>query len=173
MTTLITDLEHEFRRHKKLADDAMAALADAVFFQRPGPAVNPIALIVKHLAGNFMSRWTDFLTTDGDKPARDRDNEFVLSEQDTRAALVDAWERGWLALFATLSALREDDLGRTVTIRGEPHTVQQALVRGTNHAAYHIGQILYVARMLSPDRRWLTIPPGGSRQHVAGYRKTP
>ena len=87
----------------------------------------PIALIVKHLAGNLQSRWTDFLTTDGDKPTRDRDGEFTLTPADTRTTLLAAWERGWATLFATLSDLTDADLAKTIAIRGEPHTVQQAL----------------------------------------------
>lgn len=173
MDTLLADLDHEFRRHKRLADEAMTALDDAAFFQRPAPEVNPIALIVKHLAGNLVSRWTDFLTTDGEKPTRNRDGEFVLTETDSRAGLLDAWESGWQALFATLGTLTDGELDRTVTIRGEPHTVRQALLRSMTHVAYHIGQILYVARMLRPENRWLTIAPGASGQHVAGYRKKP
>jgi hypothetical protein len=167
----LPDLTHEFRRHRQLADTALAALDDADFFRRPGEHVNPIALIVKHLAGNLQSRWTDFLTSDGDKPTRDRDAEFLLTEADTRAALLAAWERGWQALFATLGRLQASDLDRTVTIRGEAHTVLQAILRGATHAAYHVGQILYIARLVRPDRPWLTIAPGGSRQHVAGYRR--
>jgi hypothetical protein len=172
MLTFIADITHEFRRHKKLADDAMTALDDAAWFEKPGTTVNPIALIVKHLAGNFRSRWTDFLTTDGDKPTRDRDGEFVVTDGDTRAALVDAWEDAWRILFHTLGHLADSDLDRTVTIRGESHTVTQALLRGVTHTAYHVGQMLYVARLLRPERRWLTIPPGGSGAHVPGYRKT-
>jgi hypothetical protein len=171
MSHLLADLEHEFRRHKHLADRAVAELDDGAFFQRPAPPVNPIAVIVKHLAGNLLSRWTDFLNTDGEKPDRDRDGEFVLSSEDTRAALLASWERGWGALFATLGQLRDGDLGRTVTIRGEPHTVQQALLRSVTHSVYHIGQILYVARMLRPDRHWLTVAPGGSRGLPGDYRK--
>jgi uncharacterized damage-inducible protein DinB len=171
---LIADLTHEFRRHKDLADRAMAQLDDEQFFRRPGEAVNPVALIVKHLAGNFASRWSDFLTTDGDKPSRDRDSEFHLAEQDTRANLLAAWERGWRTLFDTLAGLQASDLEKTVTIRGEAHTVVQALLRGVTHTAYHIGQILYVVRLLRPDGGWLTIAPGQSRSHQRGaYRKTP
>jgi uncharacterized damage-inducible protein DinB len=174
MDNLLTDLTHEFRRHKDLADRAMAALDDEQFFRRPGEAVNPIALIVKHLAGNLASRWSDFLTSDGDKPSRDRDSEFLLTEQDTRANLLAAWERGWQTLFDTLADLQASDLEKSVTIRGEPHTVVQALLRGVTHAAYHTGQILYVTRLLRPDAAWLTIPPGQSRSHQRGaYRKTP
>ena len=102
MTTLIADLRHEFQRHKKLADRALAQLDDESFFHAPG-AVNSVALIVKHLAGNFASRWTDFLTTDGEKPDRNRDGEFVLGEHDTMAELLDSWERGWGVLFDALA----------------------------------------------------------------------
>jgi hypothetical protein len=174
MENLLADLTHEFRRHKDLADRAMAQLNDEQFFRRPGEVVNPIALIVKHLAGNFASRWTDFLTSDGEKPSRDRDGEFLLTEQDTRANLLAAWERGWQTLFDTLVGLRAADLDKLVTIRGEPHTVIQALLRGLSHMAYHTGQILYVGRLLRPDSTWLTIAPGASRNHLrGGYRQTP
>jgi Protein of unknown function (DUF1572) len=170
MSTLIADLTHEFHRHKDLADRAMTGLTAAAFFQRPGEAVNPIGLIVKHLAGNLRSRWMDFLTTDGDKPTRDRDSEFVLSPDDTQAKLLAAWDRGWATLFNTVAGLTDTDLGKTTTIRGEPHTAQQALVRGLTHAAYHVGQILYVARLLNPDAPYLTIAPGGSQEHKPRYR---
>jgi uncharacterized damage-inducible protein DinB len=174
MNNLLPDLMHEFRRHKNLADRAMGQLDDEQFFHRPGEAVNPIALIVKHLAGNLVSRWSDFLNTDGEKPSRDRDDEFRLGEQDTRANLLAAWERGWQTLYDTLAGLRESDLEKTVTIRGEPHTVVQALLRGMSHVAYHTGQILYLVRLLRPDSNWLTIPPGQSRSHLRGaYRKLP
>jgi hypothetical protein len=174
MNNLLIDLTHEFRRHKDLADRAMAPLDDERFFHRPGEAVNPVALIVKHLAGNLASRWSDFLTSDGDKPSRDRDGEFLLTEQDTRANLFAAWERGWQTLFDTLAGLQASDLEKTVTIRGEAHTVVQALLRGATHAAYHTGQILYVARWLRPDAAWLTIAPGQSRSYQRGaYRKAP
>ena len=171
MPSLITDFTHEYRRHKSLADTAMGQLADADFFRRPAAHVNPVAVIVKHLAGNLASRWTDFLTTDGEKPTRDRDAEFVLTEQDSRANLLAAWETGWTRLMGTLSQLNDADLQKTVTIRGEPHSAYQALLRGLTHAAYHTGQILYVVRLFQPDGAWLTIPPGESKVHVAGYRK--
>jgi uncharacterized protein YndB with AHSA1/START domain len=168
MSDLLADLAREFRRHKDLADCALAQLDDDAFFRRPAEHVNPPALIVKHLAGNLVSRWTDFLTSDGDKPTRDRDGEFTLTDQDSRAALMAAWERGWQTLFATLAGLGDADFSRVVTIRGEPHTVFQALVRNLDHAAYHTGQILYLARLLRPDGAWLTIPPGQSRAHTRG-----
>lgn len=171
MVELIADVLFEFRKHKGYADKALAGMSDEAYFHRPGETVNPVALIVKHLAGNLRSRFTDFLTTDGEKPTRDRDNEFVLSPVDTRDSLTAAWERGWQTLFDALSALTDADLGKTVLIRGEPHRVQQALLRGLDHAAYHVGQILYIARLLNPGGKWLTIAPGASQTHPAGYLK--
>jgi uncharacterized damage-inducible protein DinB len=131
--------------------------------------VNPIALIVKHLAGNLKSRWSDFLTSDGEKPTRLRDREYVLEEQDTRARLMEDWHKAWAVLAATLRELSNDHLNRQVTIRGEPHTVLQALLRGVDHVAYHAGQILYLARLLSPESPWLTIAPGKSADHPGAY----
>jgi hypothetical protein len=170
MDALLSDVLFEFRRHKSLADRAMGALDDGDFFARPAPHANPIAVIVKHLAGNLSSRWLDVLAADGDKPARDRDAEFVLADADTRANLMAAWDRGWAAVFDAIQGLTGPDLGRTVTIRGEPHTARQALLRGLAHAAYHVGQILYLARLQRPDAPWLTIAPGQSRSHRGAYR---
>jgi Protein of unknown function (DUF1572) len=173
MSELINDITVEFRKHKSLADRAVAGLSDEAFFRRPAEHVNPIAVILKHLAGNLASRWADFLTTDGEKPTRDRDSEFVLGPGDTRANLLAAWERGWSILFDTLTGLTEGDLGKSVTIRGEPHRVQQALLRGLDHTAYHVGQILYIARMYAPDAEYLTVPPGRSREVRGGYLSKP
>ena len=167
--SLLDDVLLELRRHKALADKALAGLGDEAFFRRPAKHVNPIALIVKHLAGNLVSRWTDFLTTDGDKRTRDRDSEFVLTAADTRANLMAAWDRGWQAILDTVQGLTPADLAREITIRGEKHTARQALLRGLNHAVYHIGQILYLARLFAPDNPWLTIAPGQSKQPQAGY----
>ena len=169
MSDLIADIRHEFRRHKELADRAIAGLDDESFFRVPAPQVNSIAIIVKHLAGNLRSRWAEFLTSDGEKPMRDRDGEFLLNPADSRASLISAWDAGWLTLFGALGQLGEGDLDRRVTIRGEPHRVQQALVRGVVHAAYHVGQILYVARLLQRDTEWLTIAPGRSRDLRTPY----
>jgi uncharacterized damage-inducible protein DinB len=159
MNDFLADLQHEFLRHKGLVDRAMAELDDQEFFRRPGTPVNPVALIVKHLAGNLVSRWTDFLSTDGEKASRDRDGEFLLAEQDTRPNLLAAWERGWAVLFATLAGLSDADLEKSVTIRGESQTARQALLRGMSHVAYHTGQVLYLVRWLRPESPWLTIPP--------------
>jgi hypothetical protein len=171
MDDFLDDVGHEFRRHKRLADRAMAELDDTQFFHRPGPLVNPVALIVKHLAGNMVSRWADLLTTDGEKASRDRDGEFLITESDTRSSLMASWERGWSTLFDTLAGLSDSDLGRTVTIRGEAHSVRQALLRGMSHVAYHTGQILYLVRWIRPESAWLTVPPGLSRNLPGGYRR--
>jgi hypothetical protein len=172
MNDYLADLHHEFRRHKGLADRAMAQLDDQEFFRRPGTLVNPVALIVKHLAGNMVSRWTDFLTSDGEKASRDRDGEFLLTELDTRPHLLAAWERGWGLLFDTLSGLSDSDLEKWVTIRGERQTARQALLRGMSHVAYHTGQVLYVVRLLRPESPWLSIPPGRSRGFPGNYRQS-
>jgi len=172
MDAFLEDVLMEFRRHKRLADRAIAELDDETFFKRPGAGVNPVALIVKHLAGNLLSRWTDFLNSDGEKPSRDRDAEFVVGEGDTRASLMAAWDRAWGVLLDSVAQLREADLDRSVTIRGEKFTARQALLRGLTHVAYHTGQVLYLVRLLRPDSTWLTIAPGESRSHRAGYRKT-
>jgi uncharacterized damage-inducible protein DinB len=168
----ISDIRHEFHRHKELADRAMTAVDDEAFFREPGEVVNSIALIVKHLGGNLLSRWTDFLTTDGEKPSRNRDSEFVIGSHENRASLLQFWESGWTALLKTLDSLQDSDLDKTITIRGEPHTVRQALVRGLTHAAYHTGQITYLARLWNPTGQWLTIAPGQSGSHKPAYRKS-
>ncbi len=161
----LEDMAFSFRKHKQMAEQAFGQLGDEEFFRQPGEGSNSVAIIVKHLAGNLKSRWTDFLTTDGDKPWRDRDGEFVLGPEDSRARLLAAWEEGWDALFRTLNGLGEEDLLRRVTIRGEGHTVLQALDRALTHAAYHTGQILYVARLVRQGGwQWITIPPGQSQR---------
>lgn len=153
----------EFRRHKSLADGALAQTDDATFFAEPCPGGNSIAILVKHVAGNLRSRWTDFLTTDGEKPDRDRDGEFVLAPGDSRAALEAAWEEGWRTLQATLDSLTLSDLARTVTIRGEPHTVPRAMLRQVAHYGYHVGQIVQLARAARGDAwKTLSVPRGGS-----------
>jgi hypothetical protein len=171
MGDFLADLKHEYRRHKALADRAMAQLDETDFFRRPGEHVNPVALIIKHLGLNLASRWTDFLTTDGEKPSRDRDGEFLLEGADTRERLMANWEHGWNVLLCTLAGLTEADLSATVAIRGEAHSVSQALLRGMTHVAYHTGQILYIVRLLRPESAWLTVPPGRSREIRGGYRR--
>jgi Protein of unknown function (DUF1572) len=161
----IDDIAFSFRKQKQMAEQALGQLDDAALFRRPAEGSNSVAIIVKHLAGNLKSRWTDFLTSDGDKPWRDRDGEFVIGPQDTRERLLAAWEDGWAALFQALGGLAETDATSKVMIRGEAHTVLQAVHRALTHTAYHSGQILYVARLVQPDGwQWITVPPGQSRQ---------
>jgi hypothetical protein len=169
------DIVFSFRKHKDLADKAVVQIADDGFFRQPGAYSNSIALIIKHLAGNLRSRWTDFLTTDGDKPWRDRDSEFVLGPEDTRANLLAAWEAGWAALLHALEGLREEDWLKTVKIRQEEHTVLQAIHRSLTHTAYHVGQIVYLCRLMNAgDWQWLTIPPGQSAHaNVGRYLNSP
>src|SRR5215831_37730 len=116
----------EFKRHKTLAEGAMAQISDEQFFASPAEGDNSIAVIVKHMGGNLLSRWTDFLTSDGEKPGRNRDTEFEISPKDTQQSLMAQWESGWAALFSALEPLTDADLEKTVTIRGEPFTVLQA-----------------------------------------------
>ena len=168
MSTFLTTLEYEFRRHHSLADKAIAQLEGDLFFARPAQKVNSAAIIVKHLSASMRSRWTNFLTSDGEKPDRDRDTEFAVGTE-TRVELLAGWTQGWDALYATLEELGEEDLQRTVLIRNEKHTVLQALLRGLSHATYHVGQLLYIARLLNPSADWLTIPPGKSQETRRGY----
>jgi len=160
----LEDVILQFRKYKNLADKAIAQIGDADLFRAPDSESNSIAVILKHISGNMRSRWTDFLTTDGEKSSRDRDAEFELDGSDSKARVMERWEAGWTLLFETLVALSPDDLLRTVTIRGEPHTVLQALDRQLTHYAYHVGQVVYVARHLA-GARWksLSIPKGKSR----------
>ena len=166
--SVIETFRFEFARYSMLAEGAIASLADEAFFAQPGRAANSIALIAKHLSGNLRSRWTDFLTSDGEKPTRDRDAEFALGPADTREKLLADWQQAWTVVADTLGRLTDADLTRVVTIRGEAHSVLQATLRSVNHVAYHTGQILLLARTLRPDAPWLTIAPGKSREHRAG-----
>jgi hypothetical protein len=153
-----------FESHKRLAERAVEQVPDDKLHVPLDANTNSIAVIVKHVAGNLASRWTDFLTTDGEKPTRNRDGEFVDTFRD-RAEMMDAWERGWACLSTALRALTPDDCAKTVTIRGEPHLVPLALARSLAHTCYHVGQIVQVARVHAGDK-WntLTIPRGGSEQ---------
>ena len=169
MTTLarqyLDDALAEFRKYRKFAEKALAQVSDDEWARTLDPESNSLALIVKHLSGNLRSRWTDFLTTDGEKPDRNRDTEFERYESDTRDALMALWESGWGLLFAALEPLTDDDLQKTVTIRGEAHTVLQAINRQLTHYASHVGQIVFLAKHLAGPRwKTLSIPRGQSRQ---------
>ncbi|MDQ2969667.1 MAG: DUF1572 domain-containing protein [Acidobacteriota bacterium] len=151
----LPDALKRLRGHKKLAERAIEQVADADFFRTLDPEGNSIALLVKHVAGNMRSRFTDFLTTDGDKPDRGRDREF-LSEGETREDLSKAWDRGWELAFSALEPLSPADLGRTIRINAEPHTVLAAINRHLAHFAYHAGQIVFLAKHLAGPR-WKTL----------------
>ncbi len=146
------DVLREFRRLKRGAEKALAQVDDEEFFHALDAESNSLAVLVKHLAGNQRSRWMDFLTSDGEKPDRQRDSEFVIEDGDTRAALMERWERGWKYLFDALEPLGEADLMRSVTIRGEPHTVVQAVNRQLTHYGAHVGQIVFLAKHLVCSR---------------------
>ncbi len=154
------------RGHKRMADGAMAQLNDEQFFAMPSQESNSVAIIVKHMAGNMRSRFTDFLTSDGEKPDRRRDSEFLM--QDTRSDLKRVWEDGWQLVLDTLNSLSPDDLTRTVTIRGEPHSVLQAINRQIGHTAQHVGQIVFLAKhWKGADWQTLSVPKGQSEQFTA------
>lgn len=166
------------RSHKGWADKAIAQLPDDRLHVALDPNTNSVAVIMKHVAGNLRSRWTDFLTTDGEKPDRDRDDEFVDTFA-TRDELIADWESGWDRVLGAVAGLAPADLARTVTIRGEPHSVPLAIQRSLAHTAYHVGQILLIARILAGDH-WttITIPRGASasyNQNVwgKGHYQTP
>jgi len=153
----------EFRRYRQLAERALAQIDDEAFGAVDAGTGDAIATYVKHVGGNLRSRWTDFLTSDGEKPDRHRDNEFVLTPDDTRSALMERWAAGWDALFGAFEHLVADDLGRIVTIRREPHTVLRAAQRSLAHVAYHTGQIVLLAkRAAGSNWKTLSIPRGGS-----------
>ena len=157
-TSYLNDSLAILRQYKKLAEGAMGQVSDAELGAVLDPEMNSIALIVKHMAGNMRSRWTDFLTTDGEKPDRHRDSEFVEPAA-TREAMMAQWEDGWGRVWAALGPLTEADLARTVTIRGEPHSVMQAINRQVAHYAYHTGQIVMLAKHFRSDAwRSLSMP---------------
>lgn len=154
----LADAVRSFRSYKKLAERAIEQVSDAEFFAAIDPEANSIALIVKHIAGNLRSRWTDFLTTDGEKEFRDRDTEFEVIA-DTRDSLIENWETGWSILFGAIEPLTPGDFSRTVTIRGEPHSIVEAINRQMTHYAYHVGQIVLLAKHFrSGDWKTLSVP---------------
>jgi uncharacterized damage-inducible protein DinB len=144
-TSYLKDSLAIFRQYKKLAEGAMAQVSDEELTTALDGEMNSIAQVVKHMAGNMRSRWTDFLTTDGEKPDRNRDSEFI-DPPATREALMAIWETGWDTVWRALGPLEERDLDRTITIRGEPHSVMQAINRQLTHYAYHVGQIVMLAK---------------------------
>jgi Protein of unknown function (DUF1572) len=157
-----------FNRQKAFGEHAFNQLSDEQFFAILTPGLNSCAIIANHLAGNMLSRWTDFLTTDGEKPDRDRDTEFespIDHTSEQRALIMQRWEQGWSVLFETLGSLTTDDLSKVVSIRSVPHPVHAAVARQLDHYSFHIGQINMIARQLvgTESWEWFTLPPGGTK----------
>jgi hypothetical protein len=166
-TSYLKDSIDVFRYYKKLAERAIQQCPDDALFESLDVESNSIAIIVKHMAGNMRSRWTDFLTTDGEKPDRNRDTEFEDAPK-TRVELMKLWERGWKHIFDALEPLGDDDLVRKITIRTEPHSVTQAINRQVAHYSYHVGQIVYVAKHLAGSKwQTLTVPKKKSAEFNA------
>ncbi len=167
-TDFLEDGQLEFHRLRDSAEKALDQVDEADFFRSPGEDQNSLAILVKHLAGNMRSRWRDFATSDGEKADRNRDPEFVLTEADTRTALMEAWDGGWTLLFEGLHEAAEVGLDHGITIRGEPFTVRQAILRQMTHAAYHVGQIVQLAhRWRESEWSYLSIPPRRSQEFNA------
>jgi uncharacterized damage-inducible protein DinB len=168
----LEEIRRQMRAYKRLADGALAQVSEEEFFRELDPESNSLAVLVKHMAGNLRSRFTDFLTTDGEKPDRNRDQEFEVAVGTTRKEALNYWEGGWKTLFETLTALKPEDVMRTVTIRGEPHTVLQALNRALAHMAQHTGQIVFLAKHFkSTQWKTLSIPRGESKEFDARMRE--
>jgi hypothetical protein len=164
----LDDALQTFRDHKKLAERAFVQLSDEDFFRTIDEESNSIAVIIKHMAGNMLSRWTDFLTTDGEKPDRNRDMEFVMLPETNREEMLAYWEKGWQTVFDAIQPLTPDDLMRTVTIRGQDHTVVQAINRQIAHYAQHVGQIVYLAKHFKAnDWQTLSVPKNKSAEFNA------
>jgi hypothetical protein len=161
----LEEARRQMRGHKRMGEGALAQLREEDFFVTIDPAANSIAILVKHIAGNMRSRFTDFLTSDGEKPDRFRDREFEISPSTTRAEVMQWWETGWSTVLSALDALKPEDVMRTVTIRNEPHTVLQAINRQIAHYAQHTGQIVFLAKHLrSNEWKTLSIPRGKSEE---------
>ena len=154
-TLYLEDIKRLFAMQKSLAEKALAQIEPDDYHRLLGPEDNSIAIIMKHVAGNALSRWTDFLTTDGEKPDRQRDGEFI-DQFTTKEEIHAYWERGWACVFATMNSLTEEDLTRTITIRAEPHSVVQAINRQISHYGYHVGQIVFLAKHFTSES-WKTL----------------
>ncbi len=164
----LDETRRQYRKLEQLANSAINQLPEAALFAVLDEGSNSLAILMKHVSGNMRSRWTDFLTTDGEKPNRNRDSEFVLEGDDTAASLRQQWDGCWQIVHNALDALTVDDLEQSVTIRGEPHTVPQAILRQLSHYSYHVGQIVFVARRLAgTDWTYLSIAPGKSKEFDA------
>ena len=170
----LEEARRQLRGHKRMGEAALSQLKDEEFFLTLDPEANSVAVLVKHLAGNMRSRFTDFLTSDGEKPDRFRDREFELVASTTRGDIMQWWEEGWACVFGAIDSLKPDDVMRVVTIRGEPHTVLQAINRQIAHYAQHIGQIVLLAKHFrSSEWKTLSIPRGKSEEYKLATPKSP
>jgi hypothetical protein len=166
------DAVKAMRAYKKLAEKAIAQLKDEEFFVTLDEEANSVAVVMKHMAGNMISRWTDFLTSDGEKPDRNRDMEFVIDAQTAKDDVIAYWERGWQCVLDAIEPLTVDDFEKTVLIRGEKHTIVQAINRQLMHYAYHIGQIVFLAKHFrSAEWNSLSIPRNRSAEFNASLMK--
>src|SRR5947207_8434552 len=170
----LDDALKTFGEYKKLGEGAFAQISDEDFFKTIDDESNSIAVNMKHMAGNMLSRWTDFLTTDGEKPERNRDIEFVMLPGTSREDMLAYWEKGWNCTFEAVKPLKQEDLMRTVTIRGQDHTVIQAINRQLAHYAYHVGQIVYLAKHFkSSEWQSLSVPRNRSTEFNAYLKEKP
>ena len=152
-------IKQRFSADKQMVERAVAQLSDDELRRRPAPQFNSVATIIRHVGGNLRSRWTDFLTTDGEKPDRNREAEFA-DWTGTRDELMQLWESGFKILWDTVASLQPDDMDKSIAIRNEPHTVPRAIIRSLDHLAYHVGQILFLARLVhSGDWNYITVAP--------------
>lgn len=159
--------KRQFTMYKSLGEKAMAQMDDATLAWQANENSNSVTAIIKHLWGNMRSRWTDFLTTDGEKPWRERDTEFE-QENMGREALLKKWEEGWQCLFDALNSITDNDLDKIIFIRNEPHTLLEAINRQIAHYAYHVGQVVYIAKLnIKADWKSLSIPPNKSAEYNA------
>lgn len=171
--SLIPAAIRQFTQYKQLGEKSFLQLSDNQLFEEVNEGINSIAVIVKHMAGNMRSRWTDFLTSDGEKEWRERDAEFENDIQ-SREEMMRQWEEGWFCLFNTLKSLESQDLEKMVTIRSQPLTVTDAILRQIAHYAYHVGQIIYIGKMLAGENwKSLSIPKGGSAAYLAAMKQQP
>jgi hypothetical protein len=167
----LDEAARQFRGYKRMAEGAIEQLKDEDLFVTLDPESNSVAILVKHIAGNLRSRFTDFLISDGEKPDRHRDTEFEMAASTSRAELMRWWEQSWEIVFSTIKNLSPGDLEKTVTIRAEPHTVLQALNRSLAHHASHVGQIVFLAKHLrSAEWKTLSVPRGKSKEFDAEMR---
>jgi uncharacterized protein DUF1572 len=167
MTSYVRDSVALFAYYRKLAEKAMEQISDEEFFRALDPEANSVAVLVKHMAGNMRSRWTDFLTTDGEKPDRNRDSEFI-AESTSRAEYMKSWNDGWRRVFSALEPLNDSDLPRKIIIRGEPHSVTQAINPQIAHYGYHVGQIVFLCKHFrSAEWKTLSVPRGKSQTFTA------